>query len=86
MERRFYTPAEAAAILNVSSTTVMNRIHAGELPAVRVSERIYRIPIPAFERFVSGRPTPEFEVEWRDVDELTGISDPMRERSSEALE
>jgi excisionase family DNA binding protein len=86
MERRFYTPAEAAAILNVSSTTVMNRIHAGELPAVRVSERIYRIPIPAFERFVSGRPTPEFEVEWRQVEKVRDITDPVRAPSNEALE
>jgi excisionase family DNA binding protein len=86
MEKRFYTPAEAAEILNVSSTTVMNRIHAGELPAVRVSERIYRIPIPAFERFVAGTPPPEFVIEERDVDELTGISDPAPALPPEALE
>jgi len=49
--KRFYTPQEVAELLGVSSTTVMSRIHDGALPAVRVSERIYRIPIPAFERF-----------------------------------
>ena len=75
MDKRFYTPAEAAAVLNVSSTTVMNRIHAGELPAVRVSERIYRIPVPAFERFVATTPPPQFEVEYREVDEVEPISD-----------
>ena len=85
MDKRFYTPAEAAAILKVSSTTVMNRIHAGELPAVRVSERIYRIPIPAFERFVAGTPPPEFVVEQRDVDQLSGIGDRIPDLSGKAL-
>src|SRR6476660_9865627 len=46
--KRFYTPQEVAELLGVSSTTVMSRIHEGALPAVRVSDRIYRVPIPAF--------------------------------------
>jgi excisionase family DNA binding protein len=65
--KRFYTPQEAAELLGVSSTTVMSRIHDGALPAVRVSERIYRIPIPAFERFVSAAPERSFEIRYRRV-------------------
>jgi excisionase family DNA binding protein len=67
MARRFYTPQEAAELLGVSPTTVMSRIHAGALPAVRVSDRVFRIPIPAFERFVSVEPLPELELRFRRV-------------------
>ena len=65
--RRFYSPQEVAALLGVSATTVMTRIHDGALPAVRVSDRVYRIPVAAFERFVSTTPAPEFEVRYRRV-------------------
>ena len=65
--RRFYTPQEAADILGVSPTTVMNRIHDGALPAVRVSDRVYRIPVAAFERFVSTTPAPDFEIRYQRV-------------------
>lgn len=54
MEKRYLSPAEAAGQLSVSASTVLRLIHDGRLPAVRVSERIYRIPVPAFERFQSG--------------------------------
>ena len=54
-------------MLGVSPTTVMTRIHDGALPAVRVSDRVYRIPIAAFERFVSTKPSPEFEIRYRRV-------------------
>ncbi|MEO5704315.1 MAG: helix-turn-helix domain-containing protein [Candidatus Limnocylindrales bacterium] len=66
-QRRFYTPQEVALLLGVSSTTVMSRIHDGALPAVRVSDRIYRIPVPAYERFVSTEASPEFAVKFRRV-------------------
>lgn len=65
--RRFYTPHEVAELLGVSSTTVMSRIHDGALPAVRVSDRVYRIPVPAYERFVSTEASPEFAVRFRRV-------------------
>ncbi len=65
--RRVYTPQEVADLLNVSSTTVMSRIHDGALPAVRVSDRIYRIPVPAYERFVSTAAPPEFAVRFQRV-------------------
>ena len=64
---RFYTPQEVAQLLGVSATTVMTRIHDGALPAVRVSDRIYRIPVAAFERFASTQPTPEFDIRYRRV-------------------
>ena len=67
MAKRFYTPQEVAQLLGVSPTTVMSRIHDGALPAVRVSDRIYRIPVPAFDRFVSTEPRREFEVKYRRV-------------------
>lgn len=65
--RRFYTPHEVAGLLSVSPTTVMARIHAGALPAVRVSDRVFRIPVAAFERFVSIEPVPELDIRYRRV-------------------
>ena len=66
-DRRFLSPQEVGRLLGVSPTTVMTRIHDGALPAVRVSERVYRIPVAAFERFVSIEPPPEFEIRYRRV-------------------
>ena len=67
MGKRFYSPQEVARLLGVSTTTVMTRIHDGALPAVRVSDRIYRIPAAAFERFASVEAAPEFEIRYRRV-------------------
>jgi excisionase family DNA binding protein len=75
-EKRFYTPAEVAAILDVSSATVLRLIHDRRLPAVHVSERVYRIPIPAFERFQAGEITDPWLAEpapIRRVDEIPEI-------------
>ncbi|MGH2445906.1 MAG: helix-turn-helix domain-containing protein [Candidatus Limnocylindria bacterium] len=68
--KRFLSPGEVATELGISSTTVMKLIHDGRLPAVRVSERIYRIPEPAFERFVAGDGKPDLDVAWRRVRRL----------------
>jgi excisionase family DNA binding protein len=73
--KRFYTPHEVATLLSVSPTTVMSRIHDGTLPAVRVSERIYRIPVPAFERFVSTRPMPSFAPVYRRVERVKKLGE-----------
>lgn len=60
--KRYYSPAEVAEALSVSTSTVLRLIHDGRLPAVQVSERIYRIPLPAFERFQSGAIRPRVKV------------------------
>jgi len=75
--KRFYTPQEVAALLEVSPTTVMTRIHDGALPAVKVSDRIYRIPVPAFERFVSTRTAPAFEITYRRVARVKKLGEPI---------
>ena len=54
MEKRYLTPSEVASELRVSTDTVLRLIDRGELPAIRVSERIYRIPAPAFARYELG--------------------------------
>jgi len=53
-ENRFMTPTEVAEALRVSNDTVLRLIASGELPALRVSPRILRIPTPAFAVFQSG--------------------------------
>ncbi len=52
---RYMTPTEVAEALRVSNDTVLRLIASGELPALRVSPRILRIPTPAFAVFQSGR-------------------------------
>ena len=54
MAGRWYSIREAAARLNVSHDTVSHSIDRGELPAIRVSERLVRIPAPALDRYESG--------------------------------
>jgi excisionase family DNA binding protein len=52
--KQFISPAQVAGELDVSTATVLRLIHAGALPAIRVSERIYRIPIASFEMYKAG--------------------------------
>lgn len=54
MDKRYLTPSEVASELRVSADTVLRLIDRGDLPAIRVSERIYRIPAPAFARYERG--------------------------------
>lgn len=54
MDKRYLTTAEVADVLRVSTDTVLRLIERGQLPAVRVSDRIFRIPVPAFEQFERG--------------------------------
>ncbi len=58
MAGRYFTIKEAAERLRVSHDTVSRLIERGDLPALRVSERLYRIPAPALERYESGVPVP----------------------------
>ena len=55
MPGRWYSIKEAAEALGVSHDTVTRLVEREELPAIRVSERIIRIPAPAFEFYASGR-------------------------------
>lgn len=55
MAARFLTPAEAAEQLRVSPDTIHRLISSGALVAIRVSPRVVRIPLPAFEAFQAGR-------------------------------
>ena len=56
MPGRYFTIKEAAERLAISHDTVSRLIARGELPAIRVSQRLYRIPAPALERYESGAP------------------------------
>jgi excisionase family DNA binding protein len=55
MPARWYSVKEVADLLGVSHDTVSRLIERGELSAVRVSERIVRIPVGAFEAYATGR-------------------------------
>lgn len=60
--RRYLTPYEAADALRVSTDTVLRLVSSGDLPALRVSLRVIRIPVPAFEAFAAGRTPPRRQV------------------------
>jgi len=53
-EPRWYTIKEVAERLRVSHDTVARMIDRGELPAIRVSARLVRIPAPALHRIERG--------------------------------
>ena len=55
IQARYLTPVEAATALRVSTDTVLRLIASGDLPALRVSARIIRIPMPAFVAFQARR-------------------------------
>lgn len=65
--RIFLSPAEVAAELRVSTSTVLRLIRSGKLPAIAVSERIYRIPAATLERFLNGELNRQFPVTVRRV-------------------
>jgi excisionase family DNA binding protein len=71
MAERWYSIKEAADLLGVSHDTVSRLVERGELPAIRVSKRIVRIPKPAFEFYASGRTPTRRRVVRRRVEEGT---------------
>lgn len=54
MAKLYYTPREAADILAISDDAVLDLVKRGDLPALRLSTRIIRIPIVAFDRWRKG--------------------------------
>ena len=76
MEQRYYTPREVADQLRVSPTTVMKLIHDGRLYAVRVSDRIYRVPVGAMSRLHSGD-YETYEPTEESVDVLPRLGEPL---------
>ena len=57
MTKSFYSPTEVARLASISRSTVLRYIHAGDLAAVRLSPRTYRIPRKAVLRLL-GLPSP----------------------------
>lgn len=54
MTKLYYAPREVAEILGISDDAVLDLVNRGELPALRVSPRITRIPIAAFDSWREG--------------------------------
>jgi excisionase family DNA binding protein len=53
MDKRFYSVAEAAAELEVTTQTVRNRIREGSIPAVQGTTRgSYKIPVGSFRSYM----------------------------------
>ena len=53
----FYSTGDVAKIAGISDTTVLARIHAGELFAVQLGPRLFRIPLGALLQFLGGTPS-----------------------------
>lgn len=43
--KAYYSPREFAALVGIHPSTVLEHIHSGKLYAIKISERIYRIPL-----------------------------------------
>ncbi len=52
--KQVLSPADVARELDISTSTVLRLIHSGDLPAIAVSARIYRIPVASFEMYKAG--------------------------------
>lgn len=68
-EPRWYTIKEVADLLRVSHDTVARMVAREELPSIRISDRIVRIPAPALRRFETGVPIAQRSVFRRRVRE-----------------
>lgn len=86
MAKRFLTTSEVASELRVSTDTVLRLIQSGSLPALRVSERLYRVPAPAFAQFKGGR-VPHRSVVHREVLDTAdyGAGEDVARRPAEPL-
>jgi len=58
LTKSFYSPAEVARLAAVSPSTILNYIKTGKLPAVRLSERLIRIPRKAVVRLLDLEESP----------------------------
>lgn len=46
LERKaFYSPQEVAELAGLSTSTILNYIRSGKVYAIKLSERVYRIPL-----------------------------------------
>lgn len=54
MERLYHTPKQVAEILGISDDAVLDLVNRGSMPALRVSPRITRVPIAAFDMWREG--------------------------------
>ena len=54
MPKLYLTPREAAEILAISDDAVLDLINRGDMPGLRISPRITRIPIAAFDLWREG--------------------------------
>lgn len=82
-QRRYLTPAEAGEALRVSTDTVLRLVASGELAALRVSPRVIRIPLPAFEAFAAGRRPVKRRVVTRHVEAEPALG--IDERAAEPM-
>lgn len=54
MAKLYYSPREVAAILDISDDAVLDLVNRGDMPGLRISPRITRIPIAAFDLWREG--------------------------------
>jgi excisionase family DNA binding protein len=54
MTKLYHTPREVAEILDISDDSVVEMVKRGDMPGLRVSPRITRIPIAAFDQWREG--------------------------------
>ncbi len=56
MPQEYLTPAELAATLRMSRSTIYRLIAGGQIPGtIRVSARMYRIPAAGVSQFITAR-------------------------------
>lgn len=68
LTKSFYSPAEVADLAAVSTSTILNYIKVGKLPAVRLSERLIRIPRKAVVRLLDLEESPPTVIDRPDAE------------------
>lgn len=53
----YYTPIQAAVKLGVSNATILRRIRTGEIAAVKISQRVFRISEESLQKFIQKHTT-----------------------------
>ena len=51
----YYTVTDVAELLSISPDTVRRLLAHGEMPGLKISTRIWRIPVAAFETWLADR-------------------------------
>ncbi len=85
LTKAFYSPAEAASLADVHTSTILHYIRDGKLYAVRLSERTIRIPAKALQKLLAPEEAVPPKMVERPNTDVRAAVDEAGERSGESV-